>query len=97
MPNMSEEVSWFARQYIDYVYVPGFLLILGTAIVKWDWLVFAVPLALVLGGYNVWSFRKVFFFFVLPAFRSMRSLLSVVATCSLAVFSRKQRMHDLSR
>ena len=59
---MSEEVSWFARQYIDYVYVPGFLLILGTAIVKWDWLVFAVPLALVLGGYNVWSFRKFFFF-----------------------------------
>lgn len=55
---MSDEVSWFARQYIDYVYVPGFLLVLGTAVVKWDWVIYAVPLALVLGAYNVWSFRK---------------------------------------
>ncbi len=50
--------SLFARQYIDYVYVPGFLLILGTAIVKSAWLIYAVPLALAFGAYNFWNFRK---------------------------------------
>lgn len=54
---MADE-SLFARQYIDYVYVPGFLLIVGVAIVKAEWLIYAVPVALLFGAYNFYNFRK---------------------------------------
>lgn len=50
--------SLFARQYIDYVYVPGALLVLGTLIVKRDWVIYSVALALSLGAYNFWNFRE---------------------------------------
>ena len=53
--NVSE--SLLSRHYIDYVYVPGFLLILGTTIVKREWVPYAAGLALVLGAYNFWNFR----------------------------------------
>ncbi|KAJ3481676.1 hypothetical protein NLG97_g7761 [Lecanicillium saksenae] len=49
--------SLFARQYIDYVYVPGFLLIIGTAIVKASWVIYAIPVALLFGAYNFWNFQ----------------------------------------
>ncbi|KAM3506527.1 hypothetical protein MY11210_007519 [Beauveria gryllotalpidicola] len=49
--------SLFARQYIDYVYVPGFLLIIGTAIVNASWVVYAIPVALLFGAYNFWNFQ----------------------------------------
>ncbi len=84
---MSDEVSWFARQYIDYVYVPGLLLVVGTAIVKREWVIYAIPLAIVLGAWNVWSFRE-FFFFDLPKLallerqHTIRFSLPVVANCS---------------
>lgn len=50
--------SLFARHYIDYVYVPGVLLIIGTAIVKASWVIYAIPVALLFGAYNFWNFRK---------------------------------------
>ncbi|EJP66833.1 hypothetical protein ACQRIT_006134 [Beauveria bassiana] len=54
---MAADDSLFARQYIDYVYVPGFLLIIGTAIVKASWVIYAIPVALLFGAYNFWNFQ----------------------------------------
>jgi len=47
--------QYFSKQYIDGVYIPSGLLIVGCIIVKREWLPFAVALAAVLGGYKVWS------------------------------------------
>ncbi|KAM3498679.1 hypothetical protein MY10362_008011 [Beauveria mimosiformis] len=54
---MAVDDSLFARQYIDYVYVPGFLLIIGTAIVKASWVIYAIPVALLFGACNFWNFQ----------------------------------------
>lgn len=48
----------FARQYIDYIYIPAALLVVGTAIVKIDWTPYAALLAVALGTWNYFSFRK---------------------------------------
>ena len=45
----------FAPQYVQGVYIPSALLIVGTAIVKKEWLPFAAALALVLGGWKVYG------------------------------------------
>lgn len=50
--------SLLSRQYIDYVYVPGALLVVGTLIVKKEWAVYSLVLALALGSYNFWNFRE---------------------------------------
>lgn len=50
--------SWLARHYLDYVYIPAALLVLGTLIVKRDWAVYSALVALGLGAYNIWSFRE---------------------------------------
>ncbi|KAH6610336.1 nitrate reductase [Trichoderma cornu-damae] len=47
----------FARQYIDYIYVPAALLVVGTVIVKSDWTPYAALVAVVLGTYNYFSFQ----------------------------------------
>ncbi|KAL7798397.1 ferredoxin reductase-like protein [Trichoderma ceciliae] len=47
----------FARQYIDYIYVPAALLVVGTVIVKSEWTPYAVLVAVVLGTYNYFSFQ----------------------------------------
>ena len=39
-----------SRQYIDGIYIPAGLLVVGTYIVKQEWLPFAVAAALALGG-----------------------------------------------
>ncbi|KAF2087080.1 ferredoxin reductase-like protein [Saccharata proteae CBS 121410] len=44
-----------APQYVHGVYIPSALLIVGTAIMKMEWLPFAVVLAAVLGGWKVYS------------------------------------------
>lgn len=56
MPGVEE--SWLSRHYIDYVYVPAGLLIVGTLIVQRAWTPYAVLLAIVLGGYNFYNFRE---------------------------------------
>ncbi|EGX94368.1 nitrate reductase [Cordyceps militaris CM01] len=72
--------SLFARQYIDYVYVPGFLLIIGTAIVKASWVIYAIPVALLFGAYNFWNFResqslRIPSFSALPCLREIKKVL----------------------
>lgn len=50
--------KFLSKAYVDGIYIPSGLLILGCFIVKKDWLPFAVALAAVLGGYKIWSSRK---------------------------------------
>ncbi|KAH8175846.1 oxidoreductase FAD-binding domain-containing protein [Sarocladium implicatum] len=49
--------SLFARHLIDYVYVPGFLLVVGTLVVKREWTPYSVALALAFGTYNFFQFQ----------------------------------------
>ena len=51
--------SPFAPQYIHGVYIPSALLIVGTAIIKSEWLVYSVTLAAILGGWKVYNNRKI--------------------------------------
>lgn len=48
----------FSPQYINGVYIPSALLIIGFAIVKKEWLPFAVLLAAILGGWKVYNNRE---------------------------------------
>jgi len=45
----------FAPQYVQGVYIPSALLLVGTAIIKKEWLPFAAILAAALGGWKVYS------------------------------------------
>lgn len=47
--------SPFAPQYVHGVYIPSALLIVGTAIIKSEWLVYAVALAAILGSWKVYN------------------------------------------
>ncbi|EHK24671.1 uncharacterized protein TRIVIDRAFT_81857 [Trichoderma virens Gv29-8] len=51
------EEGAFARQYIDYIYIPAALLVVGTAIVKVDWTPYAALVAVALGAWNYLSFQ----------------------------------------
>lgn len=44
--------------FINGIYIPSGLLIVGTAICKTEWVPYAVALALVLGGWKVFQSRK---------------------------------------
>lgn len=57
---MSSDNSLFARHYIDYVYMPGLLLIVGTLIVKKEWTPYAALVAVAFGAYNFLAFRELF-------------------------------------
>lgn len=57
MTAIDSRPPWLSRHYIDYVYAPAALLILGTFIVKASWAPYAALLALILGGYNFWNFQ----------------------------------------
>ncbi|EGD93816.1 NADH-cytochrome b5 reductase [Trichophyton tonsurans CBS 112818] len=50
--------AWASRKYIDGVYIPAGLLIAGTAIMKLEWVIYAVALAIVLGAYKIFSNRQ---------------------------------------
>ncbi|KAI9741049.1 MAG: NADH-cytochrome b5 reductase [Cirrosporium novae-zelandiae] len=47
--------SLMARKYIDGVYIPTLLLIVGTAIVKREWVPYAVAVAAIAGGYKIFA------------------------------------------
>jgi hypothetical protein len=49
---MSEYLS---KEYVNGVYIPSGLLIVGVAIVKSEWLPYAILLVIVLAGYKVYS------------------------------------------
>ncbi|TVY20460.1 NADH-cytochrome b5 reductase 1 [Lachnellula arida] len=46
-----------SKKYVDGVYIPSGLLVVGCLIVKREWVPYAVALALLLGGYKVFSNR----------------------------------------
>ncbi|KAI1003799.1 NADH-cytochrome b5 reductase 1 [Podosphaera aphanis] len=54
---MSTKPNWISSAFRDGFFIPSALLILGTAIVKIDWLPYATALALALGSYKAWSTR----------------------------------------
>ena len=47
--------SFLSPQFINGVYIPSGLLILGAGIVKFEWLPFAIALSLVLGAWKIYS------------------------------------------
>lgn len=47
---MAGSDSLLARKYVDGIYIPLGLLVVGTAIVKREWTVYALVLGIVLGG-----------------------------------------------
>jgi hypothetical protein len=46
---------YFSKSYVDGVYIPSGLLVLGCLIVKREWLPYAIALSLALGGWKVYS------------------------------------------
>jgi cytochrome-b5 reductase len=49
--------KYLSRQYIDGVYIPSGLLVVGCLIVKREWLPYAVAIALMLGGWKIYNSR----------------------------------------
>jgi cytochrome-b5 reductase len=49
--------SLLARHYIDYVYAPGLLLVVGTLIVKKEWTPYAALISVLFGIYNFMAFQ----------------------------------------
>lgn len=47
----------FAPQYINGVYIPAGLIVLGTLIVKREWLPYAVAVAAILGAWKIYNNR----------------------------------------
>jgi len=47
-----------APQYVNGVYIPSALLIVGTAIMKKEWVLYAAALAVVLGAWKVYNNRE---------------------------------------
>ena len=56
----SRPLPVLAPQYINGVYIPALLLVVGTAIVRLQWLPYAAALATVLGGWKIYSNRSQF-------------------------------------
>ncbi|KAF4619002.1 hypothetical protein G7Y89_g14844 [Cudoniella acicularis] len=52
---MADAPNYFSKKYIDGVYIPSGLLVVGCLIVKREWVPYAIALALALGGYKVWA------------------------------------------
>jgi cytochrome-b5 reductase len=46
---------YLSKAYIDGIYIPSGLLVVGCLVVKREWVPYAVLLALALGGWKVWS------------------------------------------
>lgn len=51
----SEGPSLLSSQFVNGVYIPSGLLILGVGIIKFEWLPFAVAVSLVLGVWKIYS------------------------------------------
>lgn len=47
--------SLLSSQFVNGVYIPSGLLILGVGIIKFEWLPFAVAVSLVLGAWKIYS------------------------------------------
>ncbi|KAK5139002.1 NADH-cytochrome b5 reductase, partial [Oleoguttula sp. CCFEE 6159] len=53
--NTVKPTSWLAPQYVNGIYIPSGLLIVGCAIVKIEWLPYAIALAAMLSGWKIYS------------------------------------------
>jgi cytochrome-b5 reductase len=53
--------SLLARKYVDGIYIPLGLLVVGTAIVKREWTAYALLLGIVLGGIKFYNNRTFLF------------------------------------
>ncbi|PSS28161.1 hypothetical protein M430DRAFT_132397 [Amorphotheca resinae ATCC 22711] len=51
--------SLLSKKYVDGIYIPSGLLVLGCLIVKREWVPYAVVLAAVISGYKLWSGNSV--------------------------------------
>jgi len=47
--------EYLSKKYVDGVYIPSGLLVVGCLIVKREWVPYAVVLALALSGFKIWS------------------------------------------
>ena len=59
-PHQVRPVSLLSPQFINGVYIPSALLLVGCAIVKTDLLPFAIAIVLVLGGWKIYAASKQF-------------------------------------
>lgn len=50
--------SFLSPQYINGIYIPSGLLLVGIAIVKKEWLPYAITVAIVLGSWKIYSNRQ---------------------------------------
>lgn len=57
MPTASSN-SWLSSQYVNGIYIPSGLLLLGIAIVKVEWLPYAAAVAVLLGSWKIYRNRK---------------------------------------
>jgi len=56
-------MSILAPQYVQGVYIPSSLLIVGTMIIKREWVPYAVLLAVALGSWKIYINSMVYNFF----------------------------------
>ena len=66
--SQSKGSPLLSSQFINGVYIPSALLILGVGILKFEWLPIAVAVSLVLGTWKVYSAGQYWLFF-LPVLR----------------------------
>lgn len=55
---MAVPPSLLSSQYINGIYIPSGLLLVGIAIVKKEWLPYAVVVAIILGSWKIYSNRQ---------------------------------------
>ena len=53
--SQSKGSSLLSSQFINGVYIPSGLLILGVGITKFEWLPYAIAVSLVLGAWKIYS------------------------------------------
>lgn len=56
--TMAVPHSFLSSQYINGIYIPSGLLLVGIAIVKKEWLPYAVVVAILLGSWKIYSNRQ---------------------------------------
>ena len=57
MPKLHSS-SWLSSQFVNGVYIPSGLLLVGIAIVKTEWVPYAAAVALLLGSWKIYRNRK---------------------------------------
>ncbi len=56
--NGSKANPYLSSSYLHGIYIPYTLLVVGTAIVKWNWVPYAVVVGAILGAWKSYSNRK---------------------------------------